>query len=130
MHQCSNMIIRCMDFRLNDTFAKANLADSFDLISLAGGAKSLVDPKTAESVLGMIRLFKEKHGGKTVYLTSHLDCGAYGGESAFPGTKEELDTITGDLKKAGVIIKQEFPELEVKLLLAKKENSEFTLNTI
>lgn len=124
MHHCENMLIRCMDFRLNQLFSefvKNELDNSYDLISIAGGAKAVVTDQTRGAILAMIELFQTKHGGKTVYLTAHLDCGAYNGKDS---------KIVDDLKRAGQIIKQHFPELEVKLYLARPADNDFVLESV
>ena len=133
MHQCDNLLIRCMDFRLNKMFkdfASAELDNNYDLISVAGGAKAVVADETREAILAMIDLFQTKHGGKIVYLTSHLDCGAYGGASAFSSPDDEQSTITADLKTARDIISAKFPELEIKLYLARLKTGRFDLESI
>lgn len=130
MHHCDNLLIRCMDFRLNKMFkdfAAAEFDDNYDLISVAGGAKAIVAEETSAAILAMIELFQYKHGGKTVYLTSHLDCGAYGGKAAFQSYNQEKQAILADLNQAAAVIKDRFPELEIKILLASLKGDRFDL---
>src|SRR3989344_6063418 len=115
-HDCEGVILTCIDFRLWERAAvleqikqKAGIS-SFDVVSLSGGTRNLVDEKTRELILSQIEISTRLHHSTTVVLTNHTTCGAYG-ES---GTRERL---IEDLQLAASIISERFPQLEVCLLL-------------
>lgn len=93
-----------------------------DLVALAGAAKNLVEPKEpgdSEMVLRQIEISQRLHHISQVILLNHTDCGAYGGREAFESSEAELKRHQDDLTKAKDIILRRFPDLEVKLMLAK-----------
>lgn len=117
-HHCDAIALLCMDWRLYQSgklFEQvkeiAGISD-FDIVSLAGATKNLVDEPNRELILRHFELSKNLHQAKRVILTNHTDCGAYGQE----GTEERL---IDDLKKGGEIIKEKFPELDVILILIR-----------
>lgn len=135
-HECHNLVIHCMDFRLQDDIwwwlKSQGITGDSDIVSLAGAVKDLVSPEVEEyrkCLLKQIRISRELHGMKRVVLMNHTDCGAYGGRKAFEGdiAKEEKKHIE-DMKNAAIIIKNEFPDLEVMLVLIKMGgNNNFTV---
>ena len=100
-----------------------NLTGDCDLVSVAGAMKSAVDPDTLvsekEFVLKQIDLSHDLHAIKQVIFMHHLDCGAYGGSKAFSTPEAEHERQTADLIKARNLIQQKYPELQIKLVLAK-----------
>ncbi len=126
-HQCDGIILMCMDWRLYQSgrlFEQvkeiAGISD-FDIVSLAGATKNLIDEPNRELILRHFELSKNLHQTKKVILTNHTDCGAYGQE----GTEERL---INDLKKGKEIIKEKFSDLEIVLVLIRlidKENSQW-----
>jgi hypothetical protein len=95
------------------------LQDNYDLSTFAGTILDLVHDGEAarQFILKQFRIAL-KHQIKIVYLINHLDCTAYGGHEAFPSLAEERKRHIDDMKKAVAIINDEFPGLEVKMLLA------------
>ena len=124
-HHCQAALIRCIDFRLNTAIdswlEKQGLKDSCDIISIAGVGKTIAaDPESPEAkyLLEQIRISVDLHQIKTVYIMQHTDCGAYGGHAAFTDEEEELKTYLSTREKVVEIIKQKWPNLEVKYPLA------------
>ncbi len=95
-----------------------DLKDKYDVVSMAGGAKELVDG-TSAILLDQIELSRRLHGIIDIYLIHHLDCGAYGGHDAFDGVEQEVSKQHEDLSKAVEIISGKFPELNVHKILAR-----------
>lgn len=116
-HTCKALLLRCLDFRLNEAInrwlEKNRLLNNCDLVSLAGAVKNL------EVVLRQIEISQRLHGISEVILMNHTDCGAYGGRAAFEGSEEERLRHQQDLQQAKTLILSKFPELKVKLILAK-----------
>ncbi|MFH1088809.1 MAG: carbonic anhydrase [Candidatus Uhrbacteria bacterium] len=121
MHHCHHALIRCMDFRLQkavDEWLEENhLPGDCDMISVAGAGKDvLVNPDGF--VATQIGLSKKLHDTKTVLLMHHMDCGAYGGHSAFENLEAEKEFQVSEMKKIKEIIESKNSEMEVKMLLA------------
>jgi carbonic anhydrase len=124
--KCENLLIRCMDYRLNKVianFIKQNGLFEMDIISVAGSCKDFIKhPYTAESryLIDQIKLAVEKHGVCRIFLTMHEDCGAYGGREFFSTASSERTRLLDDMNKAEEIIKAKFKGLEIiKLYLVK-----------
>lgn len=52
-------------------------------------------------------------------LMNHTDCGAYGGREAFESNEIECQRHDDDLRKAKEMILSRFPDLKIKMILAK-----------
>jgi len=98
-----------------------DLKDKYDLVSLAGVTKDLVenDPASSEIILKQIEISQRLHGTQEVILIHHMDCGAYGGHQAFENLPAEHDKQVQGLALAKKIINEKFPKLEVKKILAR-----------
>lgn len=116
-----------MDFRfhsaIRDFLVSLGLKNQYDLVSLAGATKGLVEnePDSASIILKQIEISQRLHGISEVYLIHHMDCGAYGGHQAFKNIQEERDKQLADMEAARQIIQQKFPSLAVKKILARIE---------
>lgn len=136
-HECHNLVIHCIDFRLQDDIwwwlKSQGVTGDSDIVSVAGAVKELVSPEIEEYrkyLSKQIRISRELHGMKRVILINHTDCGAYGGKKAFEGdTAGEEQKHLEDMKSAAIIIKNEFPDLEVMSVLIKmgENNNNFTV---
>ncbi|HPV70591.1 MAG TPA: hypothetical protein PKY08_01660 [Candidatus Magasanikbacteria bacterium] len=125
-HQCKSLIVHCMDFRLGEAIKnwlnENHLLNNCDLVSLAGAVKGLINEtnlKEAQIILKQIEISVSLHGISQIILMNHTDCGAYGGRESFESSEMEQDTHVRDMKKAKEVIVQNFPDLEIKLILAK-----------
>lgn len=124
-HTARALVFHCMDFRfvsgIQKFLAERGLKDIFDLVAFAGSAKNLASPDEPSDrafALRQMDIARRLHGISEVLLFNHLDCGAYGGSSAFASAAEEHDRHVADLGKAREIIRQRFPDLTVHLLIA------------
>ena len=115
-----------MDFRFGEAIkswlAENHLLNDCDLVSLAGASKGLVSPKNQaepEIILRQIEISTSLHHITQVILMNHTDCGAYGGRDAFESTEAEHNQHVLDMKKAKAVILEKFPDLQVKIVLAK-----------
>ncbi len=121
-HTCTNFLMHCMDFRFHKDIKALMEQNGWmgdtDLVSLAGSAKAIVAPESQAVALRQIEISKTLHGMKVVHLMAHTDCGAYGGKAAFTDENAEYEKLTGDLKEARDVVKNKWPDLEVKLSLA------------
>lgn len=107
MHTCDAAIVACIDFRfqkyIQEWIGKNLEGKKYDYIGFAGATKNL------ETIVGQIKISKELHQIKEVYLMHHEECGAYGAESSFEKHSE-------DLKKAKETILAIYPDLQISLL--------------
>lgn len=122
-HSAKALILRCMDFRFVTTLRKhlvhLGLKDQYDLVSVAGAAKNMVDPfdaKDPEFVIRQIDVARRLHHIAEVIIINHLDCGAYG--KIFNSKEEERRRHEADLEKAKIMILKKFPDLSIRLVLA------------
>lgn len=120
-HHCSSLVFRCMDFRITPAALSALLAEEgycegdYDLVSLAGSAKSCLSevPEEAALILRQVALSKKLHGIREVVVTHHENCGAYG----IPDPREERGVQTADLARIAEVVRGQFPELAITAYL-------------
>jgi len=108
-------VIKCIDFRQDGFFKnwlKENGWEKSDIISVAGSVKELVGEKEEirNWLLSMIKISHDGHGSREVILTSHSTCGAY----AIENEEEEKEIQLKDMARAESLIKESFPDMEVK----------------
>jgi carbonic anhydrase len=111
-----------MDYRLHEklhSFIAANGLDrdGVDIVRVAGVAKNLARPSDSSErdfVLQQLRTSVTLHGIKEIYLINHEGCGAYGLERV-PDSDEELMIHSKDLRAARTLIKENFPEIDVRV---------------
>ena len=125
-HHCRASIIQCMDFRLGkpmkEYLEKNNLLGDCDIVSVAGGVKSLLSPQNhsdKDFILNQIDISVNLHKIQEIILSNHTDCGAYGGSGKFNSFEEECAFHIQEMKKAKELVLSRHPGLEVKLLLGK-----------
>ena len=82
-------VVWCFDARFTKSlqgFAQARNYRSYDLVRIAGGAKSLASPDNESErifVLKQIEISLKLHRAEKIVLMTHSDCGAYGGIKSF-----------------------------------------------
>lgn len=125
-HNCKTLIVHCMDFRLGkpmkEYMEKKNLLGDCDIISVAGGVKSLLTPKNPSDrdfILRQIDISVNLHRIKEIILSNHTDCGAYGGSAKLNSSEEECEFHIGEMKKAKELIMDKYPNIEIKMVLGK-----------
>lgn len=117
-HQCNNIMIKCMDYRLQNKtlnwIKENNYFGDCDVISNAGSGKALIDgsPDIKEFILNEIKIGYERHSAKNVIIIHHSDCGAYK-DYNFANNEEEKAKQIADMIEEEKIIKEKFPEMNV-----------------
>ena len=117
-HQCDALVFKCMDWRtessgaLRQELRSALGIKDFDTISVAGGAKSILDEATRKTMMNYIDLSFRLHHIKRVVLINHTECGAYGDS----GTEEKLVL---DLREAKKTLESHFSGLKIQLVLMR-----------
>ena len=121
-HNCKNLLIRCMDFRLRDELMnwidESGLFEGgFDVISLAGASKSLADGsgEIKDFFLQQVSVSTDLHHASRVVVFHHSDCGAYAKDCSFASKEEEKTKQIEDMKKTREILKEKYPSVEVIL---------------
>ena len=119
-HICKNLLIRCMDFRLNkemrEWIIESDLFDGgFDVISLAGASKDLVDgtEEIKNNFLKHIGVSVDLHQVRKIIIFHHSDCGAYALDYKFGSPEEEKEKQLEDMKKSKEIILEKYSKVEV-----------------
>ncbi len=127
-HFAKALVLRCMDYRfvssLRDHVISLGLKDQYDLVSVAGEAKNMVDPENPadpEFVMRQIDIAKRLHHIAEVIIINHLDCGAY--PKNFASAEEEKSRHEADLKQAKDMVQARFPDLKVRIMLAELKPS-------
>lgn len=117
-HQAEAVLITCIDFRFHELtteYVKTHLAKSFDLLTMPGTAKNFVAKNQLASEA--VRIIKDVciglHQVKKIILLGHWDCGGYGGSKNFDSTHAEAEKYEYDLRQAKLMLKKEFPALDV-----------------
>ena len=132
-HICKNLLIRCMDFRLNkkvrEWIAESDLFDGgFDVISLAGASKDLIDgsKEIKTNFLKHIGVSVDLHQVEKIIIFHHSDCGAYALDYKFSSVQEEKEKQFKDMEKSKIIILEKYPKVEVVFVWGelKSENGE------
>lgn len=125
-HHCKALVLHCIDFRfgkaIKEFLEENQLLDNCDIVSLAGAAKNFAEPPAPyfmDTVLTQLEISYRLHQISQVILMNHTDCGAYGGKEAFESAEAEYERHISDMKKAEEMIKKNFPDLQVKKVLAK-----------
>lgn len=98
---------------------------SCDLVSLAGGAKNLVDTENRDVILKNIEISQRLHSIQQVILVNHTDCGAYGLSGTIP-------KLVADLETAKHIVSEVFPKLSVKtvIVVISAKNEEWNIHCL
>jgi carbonic anhydrase len=130
MHKCKSIVFKCIDFRLTKEtirfLEENNMIGNCDIVSLAGSSKSLTDNKDEikNFLLKQIKASKELHSSTEVVLIHHSDCGAYKATCCFTSDEEEKQIQIKDMNNAEKLIKDSFPEMEVKKIWAQMKDDE------
>ena len=118
MTNCTNLIVHCMDFRIQKTIERwiheMGMFGDLDRVSLAGPCRS------GQPTMDYIRAGYELHGIKHVFLSQHIDCGAYGGHDAFASLEAEREKLKEDMLILGKTIRDSFPEVQVTMLMIEE----------
>ena len=119
-HTCKALVLHCIDFRFRKNlaeFLEGKFGDSYDLVSVAGGVKSLVSAiEDNNFILEQIRISNKLHKPEVFILIQHEDCGAYGGSVAFGDFSTEQEAQNQELEKAEAFLKKEFSQPVEKYL--------------
>ena len=122
-HNCNNLLIRCMDFRLRkeltDWINEGDLFDGgFDVISLAGASKSLADgsEEIKDFFLQQVSVSTDLHHASRAIVFHHSDCGAYAKDYSFASKAEEKMKQIEDMKKSREILQKKYSSVEVILV--------------
>lgn len=119
MGRCSNLILHCMDYRLqtaiDEWIHKNGFHGKIDRISIGGPCKDM------EFAMNLIKTCIEKHGVKNVYLTQHDDCAGYGGHDAFVSLDSEREDLTDDMMDLKANVKLLYPEVKVYTMLMQHD---------
>lgn len=126
-HNCKNLMLKCMDFRLQGStlgWLKENgYFGDCDVISNAGSGKVLADgPQDAKQfILDEIGISYEKHGVRNIIIVHHSDCGAYGSYN-FSTAEEEKKKQLEDMETEELIVKERFPEVSIVKVWAQMKD--------
>lgn len=120
IHTCKALVIQCIDFRFRKSlaeFLESRFGDSYDLVSVAGGVKRLVqDPLENNFTLEQIKISDTLHKPEIILLIQHEDCGAYGGSIAFGDFSIEQEIQKQELEKAETLLREHFSQSVEKYL--------------
>ena len=114
-------VLCCFDHRINRVvrkFLKNQKIERYDMIIVAGGAKTLASPRTdfeQAFILDEVRTSIKLHQTKRVLVMSHSDCATYGGLAHFKGDRAaEAAHHREELLRAGALVAENFPGVSVE----------------
>ncbi|NOQ67884.1 hypothetical protein GQ568_00395 [Patescibacteria group bacterium] len=120
-----------MDFRLyketRKWIAESDLFEGgFDIISLAGASKDLIDgsEEVKSNLMRHISISADVHKAERIIIFHHSDCGAYALDYKFSSVQEEKEKQFDDMKKAKEIILEKYPEAEVVFVWGELKDEE------
>lgn len=116
-HTCEAVVIHCIDFRFREilhAFLSSKFPQGYDLISIAGGVKELVEKEEKSFLFQQIQTSQKLHQPKFIVLIQHEDCGAYGGSKAFRNEEKEVAFQADQLGKGERILKASFPDCVIE----------------
>jgi carbonic anhydrase len=119
-------VLCCFDHRISTAvrkFLKKQGIERADMITVAGGAKTLASPRNdfeQDFILEQVRMSVHLHQTKRVLVISHSDCATYGGLAHFKGDKAaEAEHHRGELLRAGELLTANFPGISVEPYFVK-----------
>ena len=125
MGKCNNLILHCMDYRLQNTINEwiisNNLDGDIDRISMGGPCKDM------ELAMKFIKICIDKHGVKNVYLAQHEDCAGYGGHGAFNSLENEREQLIDDMMDLKANIKLLYPDVIVTTILMQEDDDSWEM---
>ncbi|MFA5076400.1 MAG: carbonic anhydrase [Patescibacteria group bacterium] len=114
-HNCSSLVLHCMDFRLQPAIRRwleqQNLLGDCDVVSVAGACKDL-DEGVGDFIWKQIDISYRLHNMRQIILMNHTDCGAYGGR--MPDDENKHQEIMARTEK---LIASKYPDIKVKKVL-------------
>jgi len=125
-HICKNLLIRCMDYRLNGKLGEwinnsGLFAGGYDVISVAGAGKHIADGSLEE--LADVGVSANLHQVENVILVHHSDCGAYQCYN-FSSPEEEKKKQFEDMEKVKQKILEKYPSVKVIKVWAELKDPE------
>jgi carbonic anhydrase len=125
-YQADAAVLCCFDYRISTVvrkFLKKQGIERFDMIIVAGGAKTLASPRTdfeQAFILDEVRTSIKLHQTKRVLVMSHSDCATYGGLAHFNGDRAaEAAHHREELLRAGALVAATFPDISVEPYFVK-----------
>jgi carbonic anhydrase len=119
-------VLCCFDHRISTAvrkFLKKQGIERADMITVAGGAKTLASPRNdfeRDFILEQVRMSIRLHQAKRVMVMSHSDCATYGGLDHFKGDRQaEAGHHRSELLRAGELLTSNFPGISVEPYFVK-----------
>jgi hypothetical protein len=104
-------------------FLKKQGIEHPDMITVAGGAKTLASPRNdfeQDFILEQVRMSVYLHQTKRVMVMTHSDCATYGGLNHFKGDRQaEAEHHRSELLRAGELLTSDFPGISVEPYFVK-----------
>ncbi len=128
MGQCTNLILHCLDYRIQETINawinQQSLTGDIDIVSIAGSCKN------KDIALDNITLGIKLHDVRRIFLTRHDDCRAYGGHEEFESLEMERAALTADMTDLKNRIRQQHPQVEVTSLYIERRGDSRVIVTV
>jgi carbonic anhydrase len=119
-------VLCCFDHRISTAvrkFLKKQGIERADMITVAGGAKTLASPRNdfeQDFILEQVRMSVHLHQTKRVMVITHSDCATYGGLDHFQGDRQaEAEHHRSELLRAGELLTSNFPGISVEPYFVK-----------
>lgn len=135
-HNCKNLLIHCMDFRLiketKEWMEQNNLLGDCDVISIAGASKALVDSDNyvKDFILKQIKISVDIHHAQKIILLHHNDCGAYALDYSFEDEEAEFAQQLEDMNMVKQLLENTFSDITIVKIWAQMKENGIDFNTL
>jgi len=120
-YKAEALIIYCVDDRGKkalEEFIRVRGYKHPDVIRVPGGAFAIIakpGPASEEvTILGYISSLLMLHQAERIIITTHVDCGACGGSSAFSSREQECQSHERWLMRDKKLLEEEFPGVPIE----------------
>lgn len=125
MGNCNNLILHCMDYRLqnaiNEWIESQGFGGDIDRIAFGGPCRN------RDIALEFIKICCDKHGVKNVFLSQHDDCAGYGGHDTYPSLTEERDQLLTDMAELKRQVEALYPDVKVTTLHMQEDGDDWKI---
>ncbi len=136
-YRADALLVRCIDnrfWKMLRAFTRYLELGHIDLVSVVGGGQFISSPERSEDRHVLLRKIDKSirlHHTQRVILTTHHDCGAYGGFAYFGNDlKAEYDYHCREHEEMRAVVRAHFPGLAVDTYFFGNEGVVLTMPSI
>ncbi|MBD3257254.1 hypothetical protein GF377_02385 [candidate division GN15 bacterium] len=119
MATCSNFLLHCMDFRIQQTvddyLQQHGFMGDCDRVAYGGPCQE------HELALHYIDLSIKIHDTKHIILSQHEDCGGYGGTAKWGSVEKEREVLLRDMRSLRKKVLVKHPSARVSMVFVERD---------